>query len=537
LDVEAAFHCKTCTVISAVLVGIVILEYGSWFAQYLAWPWWADHDVFATMAQAWDAGQKPYRDLYSNNFPGTIYLFWLVGKLCGWGNELAYNALDAFLLGGFGATVLMWGRCRLGSWLPGALTLFALAHYYFGLDFSLIAQRDWHAALFAALAMMILEAVPGPWGQRLSALCFAIGLTIRPQVVAFLPGLLWALNASGHGTSERDHGPEWRLNSWRVLSWLLLVVSLVGLLFLPIIDHGLIVDLFHGLAKVLPGSNYNEGKLSQLATIVLRILAHARVWGLVLAIALRWPTASGSTRISATRWLAMFGGSVLYMAITPQLHPYVENPLWITWAFVLGVFVMMLEERPLPSWRDRLTALVLLGMVLDVGYIPSACNPKRLACTVAALASGRPPTLAPWGYRHVYGDQVVLFPWAEYQATLAYLRRDLRPETRVGNALEGIALNGPAGRLPAFPAESVTWLFVVDSNDEDKFIASLRSMPDSVVVWAPGIRGKTSVPDRFPRLASEIRLLYEPAARFGDIEVWQRRIGSAGDQRRHAASS
>ena len=54
----------------------------------------------------WDAGLKPYRDLIGNNFTGSIYLFWMVGKLCGWGNSLAYNAFDALLLGGFGAAVV-----------------------------------------------------------------------------------------------------------------------------------------------------------------------------------------------------------------------------------------------------------------------------------------------------------------------------------------------------------------------------------------------------------------------------------------------
>ena len=84
---------------------------------------------------------------------------------------------------------------------------------------------------------------------------------------------------------------------------------------------------------------------------------------------------------------------------------------------------------------------------------------------------------------------------------------------------KGIALNGPTGRLPAFPAESVTWLFVVRPSDEDRFITTLHATPDSVVVWAPGVTGPTSVPSQFPRLAQAIRELYEPAARFGAIEV------------------
>ena len=50
-----------------------------WLPEYLSWPWWTDHDVFATMARGWDAGLLPYRDLKGTNFPGTMYLFWLLG--------------------------------------------------------------------------------------------------------------------------------------------------------------------------------------------------------------------------------------------------------------------------------------------------------------------------------------------------------------------------------------------------------------------------------------------------------------------------
>src|SRR6476646_2332631 len=51
----------------------------TWIPHYLTWPWFADHDVFATLALGWEHGQVPYRDLAGNNFPGTIYLFWLLG--------------------------------------------------------------------------------------------------------------------------------------------------------------------------------------------------------------------------------------------------------------------------------------------------------------------------------------------------------------------------------------------------------------------------------------------------------------------------
>src|SRR4051812_15907535 len=63
--------------LSGVLAGICAVLLLTWVPHYLAWPWYADHDVFATMARAWDAGRLPYRETLGNNFPGTIYMFWL----------------------------------------------------------------------------------------------------------------------------------------------------------------------------------------------------------------------------------------------------------------------------------------------------------------------------------------------------------------------------------------------------------------------------------------------------------------------------
>ena len=120
---------------------------------------------------------------------------------------------------------------------------------------------------------------------------------------------------------------------------------------------------------------------------------------------------------------------------------------------------------------------------------------------------------------------MILFPWADYQAALAYLRDGLRPGTRVANVLRGVAVNGPSGRLPAFPAESLTWLFVVRPDDEEKFIATLRHARFGRGLGAE-LKGDASATSRFPRLVRVIRELYEPETRFGEIAVWRRRVVS-----------
>ena len=59
----------------------------TWVPTYLTWPWSNDYDHFAMMAQLWDAGGKPYRDIFSFQFPGELYLFWGLGKAFGLGQH------------------------------------------------------------------------------------------------------------------------------------------------------------------------------------------------------------------------------------------------------------------------------------------------------------------------------------------------------------------------------------------------------------------------------------------------------------------
>ena len=84
--------------LTVLLAGVCLYELALWLPSYLTWPFWADHDVFATLAYNWECGVLPYRDLPGTNFPGTIYLFWALGKVFGWGKTLPLFALDAGLL-------------------------------------------------------------------------------------------------------------------------------------------------------------------------------------------------------------------------------------------------------------------------------------------------------------------------------------------------------------------------------------------------------------------------------------------------------
>ena len=57
----------------------------------------------------------PYRDIRGYNFPGSIYLHWVLGKIFGWGCTWASYAVDAASLLLLGAMLAAWSRRLLGS--------------------------------------------------------------------------------------------------------------------------------------------------------------------------------------------------------------------------------------------------------------------------------------------------------------------------------------------------------------------------------------------------------------------------------------
>ncbi len=74
----------------------------TWAPHYLTWPWWADVDQFAVSALSWRAGLVPFRDQADFDFPGPIYLLYLLGLIFGWDHTAPFYAADAAMVVGLG---------------------------------------------------------------------------------------------------------------------------------------------------------------------------------------------------------------------------------------------------------------------------------------------------------------------------------------------------------------------------------------------------------------------------------------------------
>ncbi len=496
---------------------IALIQLGSWLPHYLTWPYWADHDVFANAARAWDLGEKPYRDVRLNNFPGTIYVFYLLGKTIGWGRPWTFYAFDSALLLALVVVLITWSRRTFGRSLPGLVGSIAFLSYYLGLDYCHAAQRDWQGPCLVVLGLLIAQAWPGRGGRVVSALLAALGFSIRPQVVLFLPALLLTVASAGDDEPGESKGRALR----RGATWLVGFAAFAALAFLPLVIDGTFADFLHSLRHVAFGSTYNRTTPTSVARGWL-LQTTAFRWLVVPAAILLLAPRSGHSK-AAWAWLLALAGASIYKPLSPAWHSYLDIPMVLAWSVNLAVLASLIASTPDAPAKVRLAGvLALLGMGLTT-IRPEFCVVGPNLGVASTLRSGVEPETAPPGYRHGSVGSSAFYPWSDYRAALLYLRTHTKPSTKVANALKGDpAVVSEVDRRSAFPAESIAWLRMVNPRDEPAFVESLEKANDSVVVWSPGEVG----PDplfQAPRIEAAIRRLYQLEARFGAIEVWRRR--------------
>jgi hypothetical protein len=495
----------------------------AWAPSYMTWPWCRDEDTFATLAQWWDRGILPYRDVRGYNFPGHIYLHWALGKLLGWGRTVsAFYVLDAALVVGLGVALVGWSRRRLGGALPGLVSYVAFLTFYLGLEYELVAERDWHASLLAALGLMAAEVWPGRRGRLASALAMALALTIRPHAALFLPAMALAVAAGAPS--------PWASRARALGLWAATLAGLLLLGFAPILLSGIADDFLRGLRIASFGGPYGratpEQALSAFRAQFLRSpLLLATLAGVLTTAALGPPALRRSARVWA---LALFG-ALCYGPLHPVQHAYLAHPRELFPAIALALPVAWLVATPRLARPIRfLAVLLILHEVMPV--VPRFCVPSESLRALGPLVRGEEPSQPPPGigrFFHRDSPSTDHYPWDDYRALLAYLRRATGPATIVANVLRHVphpSVNGPTGRISPFLAESgICYMWLIDEDLDARFAAELESAADSdaVVVWCPGeVEPDTHL--KLPKLTAVIHRRFRPEARFGRIEVWRR---------------
>ena len=506
---------RPATVISA-LIAILV---ATWAPHYLTWPFWTDHDVLATLALGWDRGQLPWRDQIGFQFPGEIELFWALGRGAGWGSSLAFYAADLALLGVLLGTVAVSCRACLGRWLPGLAACLAILGYYVTLVFTLAAQRDWHAAELAAIALMLLVAGRS-WRLRLaSSLAFAMALTIRPHAIVFLPAIGFALMVPPRGgTGGRAAALVW------------LGGLAVGLLatFSPVVLSGLTGDFLHAMGFVRrSGGPYASSSLDRSwRSLTLELGDH---WSLALGamlLALTWLGGTSPSRRLAAVLLAAVGCAMLYRPLHPIDHAYLRQPLQLFQALAFASLADGMVEIGVAD-RTRLAAFILL-IDLAMPWWNSLCDVRASFAAIGALASGSEPAKAPPGCALGFpsgGHPAYPYDWRDYIAALDYLRSHTDSSTPVANLLTYFpypSVNASVGRVTPLPVETISLVHWFPDVDFDTLIASaLEGSPDAVVACDAGL-AEGNFAKRLTRTLETMDRSYKPVARFGAIEIRRR---------------
>jgi hypothetical protein len=500
-----------------VLVGLICLvQLLTWVPHYLTWPLWADHDAFATIARGWEAGVLPYRDLYCNQFPGAIYLFYLLGRIAGWGGSTAIYAFDAGAIVLLGVGLLIWSHRLFGRILPGIVGYLTFLSYYLALDYSHAAQRDWHAPLLAMLGLLILQTKrAGMLAPLLSGAAMSLAVCFRPHAALFLPA------AAIQFLAEIRTGRDAR----RLVGWGISFVLTTVLWLLPLAASGVLPDF---IAAVRHNNLPAGDRGLRPVPLAINVLKQFDAFGFIaVAIAVCMiPRPDRRLASVAVVWLSALALSLLYEPISPRYHSYLLIPFHLMFAVNVAVLTdLLLNARRIPPSFKLLAFLLLLGVSCRIR--PDFCAPRpSLKAAVASVRGGHSDERPP-GYRRGPVNVAAYYPWDDYRRMLDYLQPVASRQTKIANVLKGDpALVGLLGGFSAFPAENISWLRMVNRDDESRFARALEREPDSVVVWSPGEAG----PDpsfRIDRIESTIRRLYEPDARFGVIEVWRRKPSPA----------
>ena len=339
-----------------------------------------------------------------------------------------------------------------------------------------------------------------------------LALTIRPQAVLMAPAMMMAVA----GTSDRR-----RLAP--IVEWAAMTAVVIALGFAPLAANGLMGDFLRSLRRASVGGTYNQIGLRSFVRYWPAQFLNFRYVATASGLLLLAHGDRGRTGASARTWLVAMAATSLYRPLSPNpAHAYLGHPLALVWCLGCASLLPLILNRTSAPASMRL-AMVLLLVGLGVGGKPRFCNPNGSLEALTYLWKGVDPEAKPTGYATNEESQAAgRYEWDDYRRLIRYLRDEVGPEVRVANHLLNVpAVCGPSGRLPAFPAESSAWVRVVLASDEPIFARALETAEDAVVVWDPVPPGKPLI--RYKAIDDAVRRFYEPAERFGPIEVWRRK--------------
>jgi hypothetical protein len=310
------------------------------------------------------------------------------------------------------------------------------------------------------------------------------------------------------------------------VEWFLALAMFTAMAFAPLLVAGIADDLIQGLRVAAFGGPYNRANPTTAGRVFLEQLLQPATWIAIVMLVVVIAVDRGASRRRAVTWGLALSAALVYRLFHPWQHAYLAHPLTLMGSVAMALPIAWIIDRA--RVPPPLRVLAVLAIIVEMSRgVPLFCDPSATVEAIRSLARGETlPTHSPPGSRAWFDPAMARwYTWEDYRDALIYVRQNTHRATLVANVLKEPpfpAINGPAGRLSPFRAESgICWMWLVAIDLEPEFAAALEQATDSVVVWSPG---EHELPSqlRLERLASIIREHYRPEARFGHIEIWRR---------------
>lgn len=504
-----------------------------WVPEYLVQPLWTDHEHVLVMARLWDLGQFPWTNMLTYQFPGEMEFAWLSAKLFGWGNPIGFYMLDMILNLIFVIALLAWSNRQLGNWKFAVSGILGMLAIELSLPFTNVAQRDTHTALMAMLAFCLPGALRSvKWGTALSAIAFGFGLAIRPHMVLFLPmilcGLVWAFHSN-------DREILYKQNRKKLAAllglWMIVAVAASCLFLSPVLGPRHSPDFMAALRFPFQQEGaYAEKELASYAIVfrdLYRVSRH--FWFISISLLIIAIPSQQKWRLIGLFLVFMGISGMFYRAVHPVDHGYLQLPLQLLECLGLVIITAWLvdQSKNINGWMwlslCGLTCHVLvtsLPLYIEASYAPKA---------VRYLLDGTDPGYSPPGARAAYpnAEWIYHYDWIDWVRATDWLRLETKPDTKILNILSFQPFPpfcATIDRLPLGPTESIVLMnWFTNRNFEPDWIKALeQAPPGSLVAWD---NHRMNLPNlrRLGNVVNTIEKLYQPRAKFGEIEFWEKR--------------
>ncbi len=417
---------RLANLLSYLILGILTL----WLAVYvvLSLQWRMTHDTPIVFYPAFlidHFGFVPYRDLFTDTFPGTLAFHIAVGRLIDYSDGIRFRIVDLTWLALIG--VVTWGIMRrfgrLVAW--ASVVLFSLLFLHEGPILSF--QRDYLGVLPVALATLVGVAqhrirVRPFWKYLLIGFLFGLAATIKPQMALGAPLLLLYMVVEAH-----EGASLWRYFSAWIAAGLVAAVGLaapLALVFLWLWRSGGLAAYQEMLTYHLPLYLSLTGEHKVIDNTVLRYLYDYQKLGKIGGFGI-WlaPAALGGflglqlgglDRSRRLFILLMVGQLVMYgiyVILGAKFWPYHWVP-FVYFTTLLAALCLL----PLPTASGaaaRLVPVIVLATVCLLAFPPSNDFYGQLwGQTPRSPEGGRADAIAAYLSGHMQpGDTVQALDW------------------------------------------------------------------------------------------------------------------------------